>query len=307
MSAMGIIYDDRYLKHDTGLGHPERPERLVAIRDIITSHNKLISLKPREATKKEIQWVHNSDHVDRILEMKGSEFFMLDADTPMSPGTTDAALLAVGGVIECVRQVEEESVSSAFAFPRPPGHHAETNRAMGFCIFNNIAIAAEYLIKEKNMKRVAIVDYDVHHGNGTQHSFYDREDVFYISTHRFPFFPGTGSEKEKGEGAGAGYTLNLPFSAYADDDDYRKSFEEKIIPALEKYNPEFILVSAGFDAHILDPLGGMKLRKTGFNFMNEKLMSLAKKCCGGKIVFVLEGGYDLKGLQEGVESVFESV
>ncbi|MBU0507165.1 histone deacetylase [bacterium] len=178
---------------------------------------------------------------------------------------------------------------------------------MGFCLFNNIAIAAEHLIKKHGKKRIAIIDYDVHHGNGTQASFYDRDDILFCSIHRYPFFPGTGGSHEKGAGAGTDYTVNAPLPGYNNNDDYKKAFDDIIVKAVDDYKPEFILVSAGYDAHERDPLGGMSLTKKGFKYMNEQLFQLAKSHSSGKILFVLEGGYDMKGLQEGVESVFEVI
>lgn len=306
MSKVGIVWDNRYLLHETGPGHPESPERLLAIKEVLEEHPSLVSLKPRLATNLEVGLIHHMDHVQAVENMRGKSG-NFDLDTPFGSSSAEAAFLAAGGVLECVEKVDAGVVNSGFAFPRPPGHHAEADRAMGFCLFNNIAIAAAYLIHKKNKKRVVIMDFDVHHGNGTQHSFYDRSDVFYVSTHRYPFYPGTGATTEIGEGKGRGYTLNLPYTALADDDDYAKGFGEKIIPALEAYQPDFILVSAGFDAHERDPLGGMRITKAGFRMMSEALFSIAKKYCSGKIVFVLEGGYDMRGLQEGVEAVFEVI
>lgn len=306
-STTGIVFDPLYLKHKTGSGHPESPERLRAIGEVLKEDSSLISLKARPATREEIAWVHTSEHIGRIEETRQNDFGYLDADTPTGPESADAAYFAVGGVIEAVEAVDEKIVTNAFAFPRPPGHHAESTRPMGFCLFNNIAIAAEYLIKKKNKKRVAIIDFDVHHGNGTQNSFYARSDVLFVSLHRFPFYPGSGSEKEHGVGDGLGYTLNVPMDAYSDDEDYHEAFDANVIPKLENYQPDFILVSAGFDAHIRDPLGGMKLTKKAFDEMSSKLIATAQKFTDGKIVFVLEGGYDLKGLQEGTEAVLANL
>lgn len=306
MARTGIIWDSRYLEHDTGPGHPERPARLTAIKQVLDADSTLIHLKPRLATKEEIARIHTPEHIKAVDQTRGKPNGYFDLDTPVSAGSAEAAYLAAGGVLKAVEEIESGKIDNAFAFPRPPGHHAESNQAMGFCLFNNIAIAAQALI-DKGNKRVAIVDIDVHHGNGTQHSFYDRDDVFYISTHRFPFYPGTGARDEKGIGKGLGYTLNIPYDALADDDDYKKGYQDEILPALLKYKPEFILVSAGFDAHIRDPLGGMKITKSGFEMMAKTLTLAAQKTCNGKIVFVLEGGYDLKGLQEGVEAVFDEI
>lgn len=305
MTRTGIVWDARYLKHDTGPGHPESPKRLLAVKEVLDSDSKLVPIKPRLATSEEVAWVHSRDHIKNVDRMNGVEHAYFDLDTPASAGSTEAAYLAVGGMFEAINAVCDNRVSNAFHFPRPPGHHAESNRAMGFCLFNNVALGAEFLIRKKGKKRVAIVDIDVHHGNGTQHFFYERSDVFYISSHRFPFYPGTGARDERGKGEGYGYTLNLPYDAGSDDDDYKKGYEEEVVSSLINYKPDFVLVSAGFDAHIRDPLGGMRITKKGFTMMSQTLFDVVKECCEGKIVFVLEGGYDMKGLKEGVEAVLE--
>jgi len=295
----GIIWDPRYLKHDTGVGHPESPARLLAIEEIIKQDHSLIRLNPRMATPKEVASVHDIHLVELVSSISSSGYF--DMDTPYSEGSQEAAFLAAGSVLTAIDEILSQKIDNAFNFVRPPGHHAEANRAMGFCLFNNIAIGAQYLIDQGHSK-IAIVDFDVHHGNGTQHIFYDRKDVFYISTHQFPFYPGTGSASEKGRGDGFGYTLNIPLQAASDDDDFKKNFQEKIIPALLDYSPNFILVSAGYDAHVRDPLGGLNLTAKGFLLISRELCVLAKKICQGRILFVLEGGYDRQGLQEGVEA-----
>lgn len=307
MPKTGIIWDARYLEHETGGGHPESPARLLAIKEVVDPDRSLVRLKPRLATPEEVALVHTTDHIALVERTRGKKNIHFDLDTPASAGSADAAFLAAGGMLEAIDQVEAGTVSNVFHFPRPPGHHAETNRAMGFCLFNNVAIGAEYLIRTKGKKRIAIVDIDVHHGNGTQHFFYDRSDVFYISSHRYPFYPGTGAREERGRDDGLGYTLNLPYDALADDDDYKKGYRGEVARALENYKPEFILVSAGFDAHIRDPLGGMRVTKKGFAMMADTLFNAARKSCGGKIIFVLEGGYDSQGLQEGVEAVLEVI
>ena len=299
-----IVLDDRYLDHQPGAWHPERPDRLRAVQKAVdeikkTQAEKLIELKPRLATDEEIAMIHDSEHVYKIKKTAGHHVD-LDPDTHASPLTWQTAALAVGGLLECVDQVMTEQSQNAFAFVRPPGHHAERERAMGFCFFNNVAIAAEYALRQHNAKRIVIMDYDVHHGNGSQHSFYDRSDVFYISTHRYPFYPGTGDEREEGRGAGKGYTLNVTFEGGEGDEEYLKAFDQKIVPAINAYKPDLILVSAGYDAHREDPLGGMEVTGKGFGMMHQKLLESAQKNCGGKLVSVLEGGYNLEGLEESV-------
>lgn len=309
MTKTGVLWDARYLNHLTGPWHPERPERLTAIRQVLTERpvgKKVTMLQPRLATLEEVVLIHDFEYVRKIEKTAGLEV-QLDPDTVTSPGTWDAARLAVGGILNAVDAVFEGRVNNAFAFVRPPGHHAEKARAMGFCLFNNVAIAAEYAIRTKNCRRVLIMDFDVHHGNGTQWAFYDRSDVFYLSTHRYPFYPGTGARREGGEGKGKGYTLNVTFSGGEGDHEYLTSFDDVILPAMRDYQPDLVLVSAGFDAHRLDPLGGMNVTADGFGRMSEALLEAAKEACGGRAVFVLEGGYSLQGLADSVEKALEAL
>jgi acetoin utilization deacetylase AcuC-like enzyme len=233
--------------------------------------------------------------VDGILDLDG-EAVALDPDTVLSPGSVKAALLAAGATWDAVKAVCEGRAPNAFALVRPPGHHAEAERAMGFCIFNNIAVAAQQAILHFGYGRVAIIDWDVHHGNGTQHIFEERADVFYISTHRAPFYPGTGAADERGRGKGHGFTLNLPLAAGDGDAEIEAAFDERIGPALDDYKPDLVLVSAGFDAHHSDPLGGLQVSTEAFGRLTRRLMKAADVHCDGRIVLVLEGGYDLSGL-----------
>lgn len=311
MKSTAILFDERYLLHDPGPWHPERPDRLRAVKKSIDSVREsqpktLIDLKPRLATDEEMSLIHDSEHVYKVKQTAGHHVD-LDPDTHASPQTWEAASLAVGGLLECVDHVMSQKVKNAFAFVRPPGHHAERERAMGFCFFNNVAIAAEYALRQHNAKRIVIMDYDVHHGNGTQHSFYNRADVFYISTHRYPFYPGTGARREEGSGIGKGYTLNVTFDGGEGDEEYLKSFDQEIIPAINAYKPDLILVSAGYDAHHDDPLGGMEVTATGFGMMHQKLLDAAQRHCGGKLVSVLEGGYSLEGLEESVTTCLRNM
>lgn len=300
-----VIWHPTYLLHETGLWHPESPARLQAIRRVLARPvgKRVRSLQPREATPEEIALIHELEYVKKIEKTAGHNA-ELDPDTSVSPKSWEAARLAVGGVLACVDWVMEGG-RNAFAFVRPPGHHAERGRAMGFCLFNNVAIAAEYAIRRKDCRRVLIVDYDVHHGNGTQWAFYDRKDVFYISTHRYPFYPGTGARGEEGQGEGKGYTLNIPFPGGCGDQEYLKAFEDEVIPASIRFHPDLVLVSAGFDAHRLDPLGGMNVTSDGFARMTRAILGVASGSCGGKTVLVLEGGYSLEGLAESVEKCLE--
>jgi acetoin utilization deacetylase AcuC-like enzyme len=266
----------------------------------------LTRLHPRPATKEELAYVHTKEYIAQVESTEGKSAW-LDHDTAACPKSWTAALLAAGGVIACVDHVLDEEYShGAFAFVRPPGHHAERDRAMGFCIFNNIAIAAEHAIKKRGVKKIAILDFDVHHGNGTQHHFYDREDVFFASTHRHPFYPGTGHESEKGVKAGLGFTMNVELNAGMGDKDFKSAWGG-IFPEVEKFAPELILVSAGFDAHELDPMGGLNVTTDGYRWLAAELVKLAKKCCKGRLVMVLEGGYSLSALKSCVRATLEEM
>ncbi len=242
--------------------------------------------------------IHDRHYVQGLLSQESGKTLMLDPDTVFSPLTGKAALTAAAAVIRAVDIVCQGTNKRAFCAVRPPGHHAERNRAMGFCIFNNIAIGAAYAIDRRMAERVAIIDWDVHHGNGTQNAFYDRSDVLFISLHRYPFYPGSGSAFEKGVGPGEGFTVNLPMAAGGGDEDYRRKFTETILPLLNDYRPDLIMISAGFDGHADDPLGGMRLTSGFFGEMTALLVRFAADRCAGRIVSVLEGGYNLSSLAE---------
>lgn len=308
MNRIALIQDKRYLDHLTGLMHPERPERLESIHQMLDESGlvkKTISLEPREATKEEIALVHTLELISEVERTNERDSTYLDPDTHASRHSWEAAKLAAGGLLIGIDQLIEGKVDEVFAFPRPPGHHAERDHAMGFCLFNNVAIAAEYAIQKKKMKKIVIFDFDVHHGNGTQHIFEKRADVFYLSTHQYPFYPGTGAADEIGMGVGEGYTLNIPMSAGCGDSDYAKAIEERIVPAIVQYQPDLLILSAGFDAHQRDPLGGMEVSNQGFRMIAEKIESIRKKLSKIPILYALEGGYDLKGLSESVKEVVE--
>ena len=310
MSTTGVIWDPRYTKHDMGMYHPESPRRLLAIKEVLDGEGvgkELQHLEPRDATKDEIACIHAPSYIDEVAATDGKDMVMLDPDTTTCPESYKAALLAAGGVMNAADAVYEGKVNNAFAFVRPPGHHAEHDRAMGFCFFNNIAIATERLVQECGVERVAIVDFDVHHGNGTQHAFYKRGDVFFTSMHRGQFYPGSGQSEETGEGPGKGCTLNIPLSTGADDDDYKRAFDKLIIPAVRNFKPQIILCSAGFDAHRRDPMGGMRMTTDGYRWIGRTLGDLANDLCDGKIVYVLEGGYDLTALRDSSEAILEEM
>ena len=306
MNKIGIIQDPRYLEHITGPLHPERAERLIAIKKMLRDsglENKCIKLEPREASEDEIALVHTRELIEQVKDTANRSSTYLDADTHASQHSWEAAKLATGGLLLATDELSKGNLDEAFAFPRPPGHHAERDHAMGFCLFNNVAIAAEYALKKFGLKKVLILDFDVHHGNGTQHIFEDRSDVFYISLHRYPFYPGTGASSEKGKGRGEGYTLNIPLSAGGGDEIYHFKFSELIEPTVIQYKPDLLIVSAGFDSHEKDPLGGMDVTKFGFKAMAESIEKMKKACENIPVLYALEGGYSLEGLSESVKEV----
>lgn len=294
----GLLLDDVFLNHHAVGHHPEQPERLAAIRKELNSRNlaqKCEVVSPRDATKEEILRVHTSSYLDRLERSVPGNTGHLDADTFYSPGSWDAALKAAGGTVDLALSVLKGELDNGAAFVRPPGHHATPGRAMGFCLLNNIAIAAAAAL-DQGAERVAIVDWDLHHGNGTQDIFYGDPKVLYTSLHMFPHYPGTGGPNEMGSGAGKGFTVNFPMPPYSGFPEFEAAFAEALLPILEQYNPDLLLVSAGFDAHERDPLGALQLDDQSYASMTGWLRQTADKCCGGKLVCVLEGGYDLQAI-----------
>lgn len=300
----GFVYDARFLDHDTGPTHPETPQRLNAIVERLKAKqlwDRLTHLPFQPADDRWIRAVHDDDLVDKIDQLcKARKRFIDSPDTPICPASASVARLASGGVLAAVDAVMAGEVDNAFCAVRPPGHHAEPNRTMGFCLFNHIAIAANYLIEHHGLQRVAIIDFDVHHGNGTQAIFYDRADVFFASIHEHPsyLFPGTGFMHETGQGPGEGTTLNLPMPPQCGDDDYRHALVFKLMPKLEAFDPQFLLISAGFDASREDPLAHMNVSPEGFGWMTRHLLAEAKRLCHGRVVSQLEGGYYQRSLAE---------
>lgn len=268
---------------------------------------RLRAIPARDATLDDLMLVHTPEHVERIREMAASGGRWADPDTWVGPRSYDAAVRAVGGVLAAVDAVADGEVRSAFCALRPPGHHATPSRAMGFCLFNQVAVAAQYLIARRGVERVAILDFDVHHGNGTQDAFYRRGDVLYVSTHQYPFYPGTGHYRETGEGPGAGTTVNLPLPRGARDGDIRRVVGEVAVPVVRRFRPGFILVSAGYDAHYADPLAGLELSVDGYGWLMETARALAEELCDGRLVCVLEGGYDLTALPWCVRRTVETL
>jgi len=303
MAKTGIVRDKRYLEHDTGGYHVENPQRLVHIyRALDEIDSPLEEITPRPATREEITAVHDPEYVDRIAATAGKEARHLDADTVTSSKTYEVVLLASGGLLAAIDAVMDD-VDNAFALVRPPGHHAERNRAMGFCIFNNVAIGAQYARSQHGLERVLIVDWDLHHGNGTQKTFYEDPHVLYFSTHQYPYYPGTGHYTEIGEGAGKGYTVNCPLSPGYGDADYANILRHCLRPIAVAYRPQLILVSAGFDIYRQDPLGGMAVTEEGFARLIDIIMDVADSVCEGRLVVTLEGGYHLDGQARSVKEV----
>jgi acetoin utilization deacetylase AcuC-like enzyme len=300
-----VYYDPLFLQHDTGAGHPERADRLRAIVDGFHADPiPGVDLRtPRPATDEEILAVHGAGYLEALRSYSGRRA-RLDADTVSSPASFEAARLAAGASVQAVEAVWSGDVENAFVWARPPGHHAEQAQAMGFCLFNNVAIAAE-AARRLGAERVLILDWDVHHGNGTQHTFEQRRDVLYASSHQYPFYPGTGAPSEIGRGEGKGFTVNCALSAGQDDADFGAVFHEIFLPVAQAYRPDFVLISAGFDAHARDPLGQMRVTERGFAAMCSGLRDIADAACGGKLVLLLEGGYDLRALRDSTRACLE--
>ena len=301
-----VFSSDRFADHLTPPGHPERVERATSLRRVALGFRQSGGrvVEPVPATQAEVERVHDREYVAAIRQTAGRAV-ALDPDTFTSPDSYDVALLAAGAAVGSVDAVLDGPPGTrAFAIVRPPGHHAERDRAMGFCLFNNVAIAAAHA-RARGIERVAIVDYDVHHGNGTQWSFYDDPAVLFVSTHQFPFYPGTGASGECGRGAGTGFTVNLPIAAGGTDADYERLFTSVVLPVLRQFAPGLILVSAGFDAHRDDPLGGMQVTTAQFGRLTSQLAGVAEECCGGRIVAITEGGYDLDAIADCTRTVIE--
>jgi len=295
-----IITTDTYLNHDTGQGHPEKPDRVTVIIDHLKKikSKNLIWKKPAKFDFGYLEFAHDKNYLSNVKDSfpkQGLNF--LDGDTIVSPGSKDAARDAVGSILTAIDGVMKKDLDNAFCAVRPPGHHAEKQKAMGFCVYNNVAVGAYYLLEKYNLKKVAIIDFDVHHGNGTQDIFYDNEKVLYVSTHQYPYYPGSGSDKERGK---YNNILNIPLPAGTTSEEYLNAYEH-VLKKLKEFKPEFILFSAGFDAHKDDPLAQLQLNSKDYYDLTKRTLSLAKLHCNGKVVSILEGGYNLNALQESTE------
>jgi acetoin utilization deacetylase AcuC-like enzyme len=291
----GLLFDDRFLLHRAPYEHPEHPGRLVAIHQRLEADGliaRCLAVDAREATRAELERIHTAAHVDAIAATETRDLSQLDPDTYACRDSNAAALLAAGGLVDLTLAVVQGRLANGLALLRPPGHHAEADRAMGFCLFNNVALAARAVQDSGRARRVLIVDWDLHHGNGTQHSFWEDPTVLYFSTHQFPFYPGTGALEELGGGAGRGFTVNVPLPAGCGDAEYLASFDRVLLPVARSFEPDLVLVSAGFDAAEGDPLGSMRISPSGYAQMTRRLLALA----GGRVILALEGGYDLEAI-----------
>lgn len=310
MSNTAIFMNDLFLEHRPGAGHPEAPERLTglfqALREAGRREQYVFPSFP-PASQEILGLNHTRRHIERVAATAGKFFEVLDPDTTTSPRSYEAACLAAGAAVEGVRLLVNGEIDNGFALVRPPGHHAESSRTSGFCLFNNIAVAARYGLERHGLERILIVDWDLHHGNGTQHSFEDSKQVLYFSTHQYPYFPGTGSLLETGTGPGEGFTINVPLHGGQDDLDYARIFNELLAPVVRQFRPQLILVSAGFDTFQGDPLGTMKVTPAGFAYMTRVLREMSAELCRGRLLLVLEGGYHRLGLQESVLAVLEEL
>ena len=306
----GVVRHDLYKQHLSNCPHVESPQRLQVIYDMLDGADmagRFVSISPRPATHDELAWVHSDSHVKRVAGTDGKTGMWLDADTQTTPLSYEAAKLAVGGLFSLVDKIFDGTIKNGFALVRPPGHHAERDHAMGFCLFNNVALGARYAMNIYGVKKILIVDWDLHHGNATQNTFYSEAAVLYFSTHQFPYYPGSGNLTEVGQGDGKGFTVNVPLSPGHGDVDFFQIFKQILVPIARAFKPELIFVSAGFDTYAGDPLGGMKVTPQGYAAMTRLIMNIAKTCASERVAITLEGGYHLTGLTESVRAVLREL
>jgi acetoin utilization deacetylase AcuC-like enzyme len=313
MSSVALVKDDRYLEHNPGDGHPESPGRLLVIHELIDREfSSLPLIPPRLATQNELALIHDPFYIETVAKTAGRLHSQLDPDTGLSARSYEIACLAAGGLLQAADALltpglQPVTPRSIFAFVRPPGHHAEPERGMGFCLFNNVAIAAAYAKEKYRLKRILIVDWDLHHGNGTQRAFREDPGVLFFSSHQYPYYPGSGGFQEVGSGEGEGFTVNAPLPPGFGDAEYVSVYTKILAPIALEYKPELILVSAGFDPFVKDPLGGMKLTGDGFGSLAGIVQDIALKVCDGRVLITLEGGYHPEGLRTGVRSVLQTL
>ncbi|MFQ6104861.1 MAG: histone deacetylase [Candidatus Glassbacteria bacterium] len=303
-SRTGLVYHQDYLEHRTG-AHPESHERLVAVMNRLGRCgllDEVVRIAPRAAAEGDILRVHEAGHLDRIKRAAREGDRWLDMDTAICERSYEVALLAAGGLLEALDWIMDGKIENALCLVRPPGHHATADRAMGFCLLNNVAVAARYLQEVAGLERILIVDWDLHHGNGTQDIFYEDPSVLYFSAHQSPHYPGTGSKEEVGGGRGAGFTINVPVKAGTGEADYLTMFMEALRDRAYAFSPDFVLISAGFDAHADDPLGNLNCTESGYGILTKFTLEIADTCCNGRLLSALEGGYNLDALSRSVEA-----
>jgi acetoin utilization deacetylase AcuC-like enzyme len=296
MAKTGFIYHPIYMEHFAGLGHPERPERLSAILDALATTgliSDLVELSPSPCPREYVEWVHSARLIDSIESLCKRAPQHIDADTAVSEKSFEAALHAAGAGIAAADAIARGEIDNAFCAVRPPGHHAESDRAMGFCLFNNVAIAARYVQRIQGIGKVLIIDWDVHHGNGTQEIFYEDPTVLFFSSHQYPYYPGTGSMQEGGMGEGETFTINVPLRAGCGDREYIEVYSKMLPQIADVFEPDFVLISAGFDAHESDPLASMRLTDEGYAELTRMALDIARQHCQGRLISMLEGGYDV--------------
>lgn len=305
----GIVQDPLFLEHLRGFDHVESPRRLEVIYQMVNDHfpGQLVEIRPRAASTEELGYIHTPDHIRRVAATAGKKMASLDPDTQTSPLSYEAAVYGAGGLFSLIDALMARQIQNGFALVRPPGHHAEAHRAMGFCLFNNVALGAEYARKVYGLERVLIIDWDLHHGNGTQHSFWDSRQVLYFSTHQYPYYPGTGGVDEVGGRQASGFTVNVPLKSGGLDEDFAQIFERILVPIGRQFKPGLILISAGFDTYYEDPLGAMMVTPKGFARMTRIVQEVAEEVCQGRLLLALEGGYHLNGLRQSVLAVLKEL